>query len=368
MLALSVKELRSLLRDPVLLLLVLHTFTFAIYSVAKGVQTDVKNAAIAIVDEDRSELTTRLRGAFLPPHFKPSTLIGVNDVDTVMDAGAYSFVIHFPAGFERDVLAGRAPTLQINVDATAMTMAGSGVGYIEAIIARETAAFVAREPTATAQAFSVATRARFNPNLDAAWFMAVMQLIQNVTMMGLVLTGAAVIREREHGTIEHLLAMPVAAGEIMLSKIIANGGVIVVASVASLIAVVQILLDIPIAGSELLFGLGAAVYLFSITALGILLSTIARSMQQFGLLCIPVFVVMNMLSGGVTPLDAMPPGLQLFMQMSPSTHYVNFAQAVLYRGAGLDIVWPQLAANAVLGALFFSFGLYRFRASIAEHR
>lgn len=367
-LALTAKELRSLSRDIVLLILIVHTFTFAIYSVAQGVQTDVRNAAIAIVDEDRSELTTRLVGAFLPPFFKTPVLISLNDVDRAMNAGAYTFVVTLPAGFQRDVLNERTPTIQVNVDATAMTMAGNGARYIEAILGREIAAFVVRETVAPLSLFDIEVRARFNPNLDASWFMAVMQLIQNVTMMGLILTGAAVIREREHGTIEHLLVMPVTASEIMLAKIFANGGVIVLSALVSLVAVVNVWIGVPLQGSPLLFAAGAAIYLFSITALGILLSTIAQSMQQFGLLCIPVFVIMNMLSGGVTPLEAMPPALEAVMQLSPSTHYTSFSKAVLYRGAGLDVVWPDLVYTAILGVLFFTIGLSRFRASIAAQR
>ncbi|MEO1292217.1 MAG: ABC transporter permease, partial [Pseudomonadota bacterium] len=263
---------------------------------------------------------------------------------------------------------GRQPEVQLNIDATAMTIAGNGARYIEAILASEIAEFLAREPQSSEAAFALETRARFNPNLDSSWFMAVMQLVQNVTMMGLILTGAAVIREREHGTIEHLLVMPVTSSEIMVSKILANGGVIVVAALLSLFAVVQLWIGVPIQGSPWLFALGAAVYLFSITSLGILLSTVANSMQQFALLCIPVFVIMNMLSGGVTPLEAMPIELQWIMQLAPSTHYVSFSSAVLYRGAGLDIVWPQLAYSFLLGALFFVAGLARFRDTIAAQR
>ena len=103
-------------------------------------------------------------------------------------------------------------------------------------------------------------------------------------------------------------------------------------------------------------------------ALGILLSTIATTMPQFGLLSIPVFVVMNMLSGGRTPIESMPPLLQSAVQVLPSAHFVTFAQAVLYRDAGLGIVWPQLLGMALLGAVFFILTLRRFRATLAAAR
>ena len=195
-----------------------------------------------------------------------------------------------------------------------------------------------------------------------------MQIINNLTILAIVLSGAAVIREREHGTLEHLLVMPVTSSEIMLAKIWANGLVIVLAAVLSLQFVVKGLLGVPVAGSIVLFALGSAVYLFAVTAMGITLSTVATTMPQFGLLSIPVFVVMNLLSGGTTPLESMPPALQNMVQVLPSTHFVKFAQAVLYRGAGVEIVWPQLLATAGIGAALFAFGLAEFRAVLASAR
>ena len=363
---LGVKEIFSLLRDPVLMGLIFYTFTFGIYTVANGVRTELNNVSIAMVDEDRSVLSTQLTGAFLPPYFKTPEVIDLRAVDPGMDAGRYTFVLDIPPGFEADVLAGRRPVAQLNVDATAMTIAGNGANYISSIVNAELLKFVSRSNGTADLPVALRVRAKYNPNLDSTWFMAVMQIINNLTILAIVLSGAAVIREREHGTLEHLLVMPVTSSEIMLAKIWANGLVIVLAAVLSLQIVVQGLLGVPIVGSIALFALGSAVYLFAVTAMGITLSTLATTMPQFGLLSIPVFVVMNLLSGGITPLESMPPALQNAVQVLPSTHFIKFAQAVLYRGAGVEIVWPQLLATAGIGAAFFAFGLGRFRATLAS--
>ncbi len=362
---LGVKEIYSLLRDPVLMGLIIYTFTVAIYTVANGVQTELNNASIAIVDEDRSALSAQLVSAFLPPYFKTPEVIELRDVDPGMDTGRYTFVLDVPPGFEADVLAGRGAEIQLNVDATAMTIAGNGASYVSSIINAEVLKFVTRSSGAVALPVDLRVRAKYNPNLDSSWFLAVMQIINNLTILAIILAGAAVIREREHGTLEHLLVMPVTSSEIMLAKIWANGLVIVLAAVLSLQAIVNQLLGIPIAGSIALFAFGSAVYLFSITAMGIALSTFATTMPQFGLLSIPVFVVMNLLSGGVTPLESMPSALQSAVQVLPSTHFIKFAQAVLYRGAGIGIVWPQLAITVVIGTVFFAVALLRFRATLA---
>ena len=363
-LRLGIKELYSLSRDGVMVFLIAYTFTVAIYVVANGLNTEVVNAAIAVVDEDDSELSRRIGAAFLPPHFKRPVGIGLDEIDAAMDAGRFAFVVDIPPDFQADVLAGRRPAVQVNIDATAMTLAGNGANYIANIVSREVGEFVARGEAGTAQAATLNVRAKFNPNLESHWFTAVMQIINNVTILAMILAGAAVIREREHGTIEHLLVMPLTPAQIMLAKIWANGMVIVVASTLSLVVVVQTLLAVPIAGSIGLYALATSAYLFSITALGITLATIARSMPQFGLLAIPVFVVMNMLSGSTTPLDSMPEVLQVVMQAAPSTHFISLAQAVLYRGAGLDLVWPQLAAILGIGVVLFGIALARFRRSL----
>lgn len=247
-----------------------------------------------------------------------------------------------------------------------VTQAGIGSGYIQEIIARELMVFVlAADPMLDAPV-ALVLRAKFNPNLESSWFMPVMEIINNITMLALFLSGAAIIREREHGTTLHLLAMPLRPFDIMLAKVWANGLVIVIASVLSLRFIVQWLLGVPIAGSLSLFVAGLALYLFSVTALGILLGTLTRSMPQFSLLAMPVFIMMNLLSGGTTPQYSMPVALQAVMQLSPSTHFVRLACAILYRGAGFDVVWPDLIASSLIGALFFGVALLRFRHALTQ--
>ena len=160
---------------------------------------------------------------------------------------------------------------------------------------------------------------------------------------------------------DHLLAMPLTPFEIAMSKIWANGLVIVVAVGLSIRFVVHGLLGVPIAGSIPLFLIGTAVYLFFATAIGIFLGTIARSMPQLGLLYLLVFLPMNMLSGSNTPLESMPPWLATIMQASPSTHFVSLAQAILYRGTGFTVVWPQFVIVALIGGVFLGLALLRFR-------
>lgn len=362
---LGLKELWAVLRDPVLLGLVLYTFTVAIVTVARGVRTEVRDAAIAVADLDRTALSGRLADAFLPPWFKPARPIGLEEVERVLEQGEATFVLLIPAGFEADLLAGRAPELALLVDATAMTLAGNGSAYARSILEAEVRRFLWGETSDRPAPIRLEIRARFNPNLEAGRFLAVTQLVNNLTILAIVLAGAAVIREREHGTLEHLLTLPLRPVEVVAAKLWANGLLVLVASLLALQAVVRGVLGVPIAGSLLLFAFAAAIYLLAVTALGVMLSTVATTMPRFGLLSIPVFMILNLLSGGFTPLESMPPWLQLAMQLSPTTHLVACAQGVLFRGAGLEVLWPRILAMAAIGAAFAGLALLRFRRTIA---
>jgi len=212
---------------------------------------------------------------------------------------------------------------------------------------------------------NLAIRIAFNPNVATAWFTSVMGIISSTTLLAIILAGAALVREREHGTIDHLMVMPLSPFEIAMSKIWANSFVIALAVGLSLYFVVRLLLGVPIAGSIPLFLFGAILYLFFATSVGLFLGTVARSMPQLGLLYMLVGLPMNVLSGNATPLESMPPWLAAAMQASPSTHFVSFAQAILYRGAGLEVVWPQFVAVAGIGLLFFVLSLLRFRSALS---
>ncbi|MEQ4541070.1 ABC transporter permease [Halomonas desiderata] len=362
---LGIKEFRSLLRDPIMLVLIVYSFTLSIYTAATAMPESLNRATIAIVDEDHSPLSARIADAFYPPYFLKPELITPAQMDARMDAGIVTFALDIPPNFQRDVLAGRQPAIQLNADATRMTQAFTGTGYIQNIVLGEVDAFVKRYRDSQATPVDLALRSRFNPQLDKTWFSSVMQVINNITLLAIVLTGAALIREREHGTVEHLLVMPVTPLEIMLSKVWSMGIVVLTASAFALVAVVQWLLAVPIQGSLGLFLLGTALHLFATTSMGIFLGTIARSMPQFGLLLIMVLLPLQLLSGGMTPRESMPELVQHIMLAAPTTHFVMLAQGVLYRGAGLDIVWPQLVAIGVIGGVLFALSLARFRRTIA---
>ncbi|MBN9274815.1 MAG: ABC transporter permease, partial [Mesorhizobium sp.] len=216
---LGVKELASLARDVVMAVLIVYVFTVAVYSEATAMKTDVSNAGVAIVDADHSILSASIKDALQPPYFRVPREIDRSELDELLDKGLYTFVLEIPPRFEADLLANRGPSIQINVDATAVAQAAVGTAYIQQIIARETADFLHQHGATQAVPIEPVIRALFNQNLEAIRFSASMGIINNVTILAVILAGAAVMRERERGTIEHLLVMPVLPNEILAAKI-----------------------------------------------------------------------------------------------------------------------------------------------------
>ncbi len=365
---LVLKELISLWRDRVLLIFMLYAFSIAIYMQAHGVTHELRNAAIAVIDGDNSPLSQNIRDAFLEPQFHPPQAILPRDVDKALDNARYTFVLDIPSNFQADVEAGHRPALQLLIDATAIMQAGLGANTIQAIVDAEINRFVVGEKNAGKSPIELQLRVAFNQGLESVWFTGSMELLNQITMLAILLSGAALIREREHGTLEHLLVLPVQPLEIMLGKVLANSLVIIVLTLFALLVVLKGIIGMQIAGSIPLFLTGVAAYLFFTSSLGIFLGTVARSMPQLGLLFLLAVLPMILLSGGTTPMESMPVWLRSFMQYTPSAQFVAFAQAILYRGLGFEGVWLRLLSMAALGGVFFWISARRFRSFLAQQQ
>jgi len=299
---LGLKEIRSLVSDKVMVLFVVYAFTLAIQVQATGTSSEVNNASIAFVDEDQSALSKELFNAFYPPRFQFPEYIDASQVQSMMDQGRFMFAVAIPPQFERDLRAGRNPTIQVNIDATAMQQAGIGAGYIRSIVSDRISGFLKRTEETGPKPLQLVVRRLFNPNAVSSWFKSVVAIINQISLLTVILTGAAVIREREHGTLEHLLVMPLTAFEIAMAKVWANSLVI---------------------------------------------------------------LVLMLLSGGSTPVESMPNWLQALTYFLPARHFVSFSQVIIYRGGGFGAVWKQFAMVTGVGLTFFIYSLTLFRKSIA---
>jgi len=362
------KEVLSVLRDWLLVGLVIYAFGPGVYFQAQSAADQVNNAAVAFVDNDRSALSRSMAEALYAPWFQAPDLIDGGQAEQLMDDDLYTFILMIPHNMAADLRAGDDVTVFLRVDATDVTQATVGANYIRAILTREKERFatsVAPVRSGPASADLVLRRA-FNPTKNATWFEAISALLNWLTNLTVILTGAALIREREHGTIGHLLVMPVTPFEIATSKILANAMIVFVTFTASLLIVVRWMLDVPIAGSVPLFLTGTFLFLFAAAAIGLLLGTAVRSMAQFALLVIITVLPMMILSGGMSPVESQPQWLQYLTWFLPSRHYLSFSNAVLFRGAGLETVWPEFLLVGTLGAAFLVASLLIFRRAIGS--
>ena len=363
---LTLKELRVLLGDRVLVGLIIFMFTAMLFSSAEN-STGVRNAPVGYIDRDQSTLSRQIIAGLLPPYFRMPEPVESAAAEVAMDKGDYVFILEFPPHFERDVLAGRQPAVQLLIDATAMTQAGVGAGYIEQIFTAELLKFLQLPKQEDFAPFRPVLRLHYNQNYEDRYFLPVMDIITVSLVMGFLLVGSAVIREREHGTIEHLLVMPLTAREIMLAKILANSLVVLTAAMLSLWFVVHLAIGAPIYADTLpLYAVGMASFLFALASLAIMLATIAPTMQQFGLLMLPLFMVLLLFSGSQTPRNGMPLWVQWLSEYWPTTQFAYFSQKVLFRRAELALVWPELAVLTGTGLLFLRLALSRFRRMLEQ--
>jgi ABC-2 type transport system permease protein len=360
---LGLKELISFRYDYVLVIMVIYSFTVMIIVPSKGTGVQVRNSSVAYVDEDQSLLSQRIIDSVQQPFFQKPKAIIYHDINQVLDRGEYIFVIHIPSGFQKDLLARKAPEISIDVDATAIGHAKLGVTYLSKIINQEINTFLLGSHKPADPPIQVNTRVMYNPNNENSWFMSIVLLNHMITLLSIILPAAALIKEKERGTVEHLLVMPLVPLEITIAKVWANSFIVLIGVVFALLFSIKLVIGTPIHGSMLVFFLGTTVFLYATTELGVFLATIAKNQPQAGLLSMPIIVPIAMLSGGTSPFESMPRFLQIIMQFAPTTHYMEFCSRVLIRGAGIDVVWPQLLAMAVIGTVLFIGAMMRFRAT-----
>lgn len=253
----------------------------------------------------------------------------------------------------------------MNVDATRISQAFTGNGYITEIITEEVSAYLQGYKTDTTYPVQLVMRARFNPALESFWFGSVMELINAVTMIAIILSGAALIREKERGTIEHLLAMPVSDSEIMLSKIAATGLVVWAVTLMSVYGVIQGALGCPLTAM-----CGCLWWQWRFNFCHFQYGYFYGHHCPFNAPVWPVAYIgaltLTAVVGGTTARESMPAFIQNIMLLTPNTHFVMASQGVLYRGAGISVIYPQLLALLAIGCVFYFVALKRFKSTIGS--
>lgn len=360
---LMIKELKIVVYDKGMFIFIIYVFSVAIYVGGTKASMELKNAPIAFVDSDKSQLSHRLIDAFYKPRFNTPDTISYYDIDEKMDSGYYAFIVLIPSDFEKDVLSSKVPEIQVNIDATRMTQAGIGAAYVKNIISQEIDTFLNKSVENSVNP-ELIIRYKYNQNLAGEWFGSINEIINNIVMISILLSAASLVREREHGTIEHLMVMPLTSFEIMISKILAVCIIVLLGVCFSIFFVVEAFLEILISGSIPLYLFSTFLVLFATTSMGVFIGTVVKNMPQLGMVFILTILPLMMLSGTMSPFESMPQILQYLMNLMPTSHFVELSQAILFRDAGFFIVYKQMINIFLIGVVFFISTLFIFKKSL----
>ncbi len=364
----GVKEFLQLGRDVVLMVFVVYLFTVDIYMQGGGISLELRNAITVVYDADRSEASRELIDRFRKPYFQLGrVLINATEGERLLDRGKAMVMLEIPPRFQESVLAGEPTEVLAQVDTSNSVLGLSAASYAERIVGRyslERATDRLRSMgggRATWPRIDDDTRVWYNPTMRSSWFLSVSELLQVVTMLSIILPAAAMVREKERGTVEQLLVSPLSPFQIMFPKILSMTLVILTGTLVSLFVIMEPFFAVPMKGSLALFLLVTALYTFTTAGIGLFVSTIARNLAQVGMLSMLIVAPMIFLSGAFTPPEAMPGWLRAMVVLSPLNYYIKASFGILLKGAGLKILWDSIAAMALLGGIIFGFGIWRFR-------
>lgn len=355
------KEYRQFFRDRALIYIVLYVFTLEIYVAGTGFNIEVRNYPTAMYDRDNTQLSVSLAEKFRAPYFRVTHLVHTDaEMERLLNSGRVSLVVLIPQGFARRLAEGRPAPVQAITDGTLSNTALLALGYVE-LISQQFVQELAGPVKGSAPQVIFEPRVLYNPNLKTQWFASLIELFAVITLVSILLPAAAMVREKEYGTLEQLLVTPLSAVEIMLAKVVSMTSIILAASLLSLFLVIYPIFSLPWRGGLVFFLLSTALYVFCANGVGLLIATVCRTLSETLLFLLIVISPILFLSGSWTPLEAMPAGMRLITYLSPLRYYLNLGEGLLLRGTPWYWLLDDFLGLAVLGLLLFSFCAWRFR-------
>jgi ABC-2 type transport system permease protein len=357
--AMARKEWSQLLRDVPICLIVLWAFTGAVYTGGHGMSSELRDYPIAVLDLSRSPQSRELVSRFRAPYFKVvADARSDAEVVRLLDGGRASVAVVIPPDFEREARRSGA-RFQVISDGSQSTTATLASAHI-ASIAGAYAVELLEQRAGPVPLVEARIRVEYNPNLLETWFSSLLEVLSQVTLIAMLLAAAAMVREREHGTLEHLLVSPLRPAELFAAKLVPVVTLVPLAAVGSVFGMVHGVFGTPLRGSVALFYAVSVIYVFAMASLGLAIAVLTRTMGQAMMLLLLVFYPMQILSGAFTPPESMGAVMRYAGLLSPARHYVDFGYQVLFKGNGLAYVWPDIAGILALGVVLFGASVRRF--------
>ena len=364
------KEFNQLLHDYWILFILVYAFTGAIYVAGHAISMEIKNYPIAVLDLSQSRESRDLVGLLQPPYFKLVTYAR-SDAALVklLDGGKVSLGLVIPPDFSREVRENRGKC-QVISDGTLSMAATIAMAHVAQIAADYGIKMLEQQGQLTKSMLSqipqvdARVRVAYNPNISSSWFTTLLELMNIITMISMLLSASAMVREKVYGTIEQLQVSPLRPAELFAAKIIPTTVVILLLSILSLFGVIKGVFNVPLQGNLFLFFSVTAIYIFSIASLGMAIAVIAKNIAQVAMMLLMIMYPMLFLSGAFTPPESMATWMRWTSLLSPMRYYMDFGFQVLYKGNGLAEVWYDIVGIVIIGSCLFAFSVWRFGRSI----
>lgn len=364
------KELTQFLRARALMVLVLYLFA-EIANCAWALTLDVRNLPLLVIDRDQTSASRDLGERFrIAPYFAYRRAEAAVDAEADLKSGAAALVLVIPPGFATTLDRAETAPVQLLADGTyslvsllAMAHAYEILDTYSASVRADTAIRGGGESLLPAVAHRV--RLWYMPGLEYTHFQMVSMLATSALILGVLLPAAAIVREKEAGTLEQLLVTPLRPWEFVVAKLVPMGALMFLGLLMGLGEAV-VLFGVPVHGSIWLF-LGVSLLLFfACMGIGAYVGAVARNLLQTLLLTFALLFPMFFLSGGVVPIENMPPGLQLLTYLSPVRYYLPMARGILFKGVGLEVIAPYALGLGVYGVVLMTIGVRQLRRALAS--
>ena len=365
--SLLVKEFTQLLRDKAILFIVFYAFTGAIYVAGHGISQELRNYPLTVYDLAKTPESREMVAKLQKPYFKYITFAKTEaEFVDLLNRGIVSAALIIPPDFSR-LAATDVASLQVIIDGTHPQASAIAYGYLTQIVGTYAQDVYRSRNKISEKDFSrvpgvdARIRVEYNANMTSAWFSSMLEMFNMSTMISMLLTAAAMVREREYGTMEQLIVSPMRPWELFAAKIIPSVVVVLIGLTVSIFTIVHGVFHTPIRGSLLLFLLMATLYVFTVSSLGLYLALLADNLGQAMLLLVLVTYPMLFLSGAMTPPESMSPWMQYASLISPMRYYIDFGYQVLLKGNGIAYIWRDILGILVLGSAIFTLAVRRYR-------
>ncbi|BCD61674.1 ABC-2 type transport system permease protein [Nitratiruptor sp. YY08-26] len=342
------KEILTFLRLPLLVLAVLYFYTLDVYIAGAGIAVKPRNVTIGYVDYTGGGVSQKILSHFHAPEFKkPKAFLDEQSLRKAIFNKDIMVGIIFDREFATNYAQGKKATINVLLDSTAAAQSFITLSYLQNIILDFQKLRLPVE---------LKTHKLFNQNADTHMFISLAELLSVITLLSVILTAMVFVKEKEDGTWDLMLLMPVDAKVIILAKSLSQVFINLLGTIISVGFVILWAFDTPINGSFWAFVLLSFFYILSSAGIGLFIAAVARDIMQVAQLSILIMMPIIFLSGAWTPIYAMHPILQKLSLFSPLRYYIEGTESIFFRGTPFVDLWPYFAGVTLLGIMLYYYG------------